>query len=64
MTIFHSQFGEYWPLISTVYTKLGGKNIQQNGTVEVQRYECRLRKSNKNGKAPLPQTINNGAIKM
>jgi hypothetical protein len=56
ITISHSQFEEYWPLISTVYTK-------QNGTVEVQRYEGHLRKSKRNGKAPLPKTIDNGAIK-
>jgi hypothetical protein len=28
----------------TVYTKIGVKLIQQNGTVEVQKYECRLGK--------------------
>jgi hypothetical protein len=32
------------PLSAGAYTKIGGKPIQQNGTVEVQKYECRLRK--------------------
>ena len=39
----------YWPLISTVYTKIGGLLLQKNGTIEVQNYECRLRKSKKPG---------------
>jgi hypothetical protein len=63
ITTSQSLFEEYWPLISSVYTKLGGKLIQQNGTVEVQKYECRLRKSKKTGKAPPPKTIGNGGIK-
>ena len=47
-----SEFDEYWPLISTVYTKIGGLLLQQNGEVQVQKYECRLRKSKKGGKPP------------
>ena len=47
-----SEFGEYWPLVSTVYTKIGGLLLQQNGELEVQKYECRLRKSKKGRKPP------------
>ena len=47
-----SEFDEYWPLISAVYTKIGGLLLQQNGEVQVQKYECRLRKSKKGGKPP------------
>jgi hypothetical protein len=43
------QFDTYWPLTDAVWTKIGGKTQQQNGTVEVQHYECRLRKSKKTG---------------
>jgi hypothetical protein len=39
------------------------KLYQQNGKVEVQKYECRLCKSKKNGKAHPPKTIDNGGIK-
>jgi len=45
------EFDAYWPLVSTVYTKIGGALTQQNGDVVVQKYECRLRKSKKGGKA-------------
>ena len=47
-----SEFDEYWPLMSTVYTKTGGLLLQQNGELEVQKYECHLRKSKKGGKPP------------
>ena len=30
-----SEFDEYWPLMSTVYTKIGGLLLQQNGELEV-----------------------------
>jgi len=43
------EFDEYWPLVDSVWTKIGGSTIQRNGTVEVQHYECRLRKSKKTG---------------
>ena len=46
------EFDAYWPLVSTVYTKIGGALTQQNGDVVVQKYECRLRKSKKGGKGP------------
>lgn len=57
-TLFHlekpveltqQQFDEYWPLVDTVWTKIGGNTIQRGGTVRVQHYECRLRKSKKTG---------------
>ena len=44
------EFDAYWPLVST---KIGGVLKQQNGDVEVQKYECRLRKS-KTGSRPPP----------
>ena len=50
--MIESEFDEYWPLISTVYTKIGGLLLQQNGELEVQKYKCRLRKSKKGGKPP------------
>ena len=46
------EFDEYWPLLSTVYTKIGGLFVQQNVEVEVQKYEYRRRKSKKGGKPP------------
>ena len=45
-------FDTYCPLIST---NLSGCISQRNGEVTVQRYECRLRKSKKGGKPPLPK---------
>ena len=41
------EFDEYWPLLSTVFTKIGALFVQQNGEVEVQKYEYRRRKSKK-----------------
>jgi hypothetical protein len=46
------EFDTYWPLVSTVYMKIGGVLTQQRGDVLVQKYECQLRKSKKGGKAP------------
>ena len=43
------QFDEYWPLVDTVWTKIGGSTVQRGGTIRVQHYECRLRKSKKTG---------------
>ncbi|KAI5852368.1 hypothetical protein BZA05DRAFT_418644 [Tricharina praecox] len=52
------EFDVYWPLVSTVYTKLGGNLSQQNGGVEVQKYECRLRKSKTGSrKSPLKDGV-------
>ena len=50
--MIESEFDKHWPLISTVYTKIGGLLLQQNGELEVQKYKCRLRKSKKGGKPP------------
>ena len=55
VTLTAEQFDLYWPMTSTVYTKIGGLLLQQNGTVEVQKYECRLRKSKKGGNPPVPK---------
>lgn len=43
------QFAEYWPLVDTVWTKIGGSTVQRHGAIRVQHYECRLRKSKKTG---------------
>jgi hypothetical protein len=52
MLLSVAEFDLYWPLISTVYTKIGGLLVQQSGTVHVQKYECRLRKSKTGSKRP------------
>ncbi|KAF8448199.1 hypothetical protein BGX38DRAFT_1260228 [Terfezia claveryi] len=44
-------FGEVWPYVDSVYTKLQSELLQAYGTVRVQKYECRLRKSKKSGTA-------------
>jgi len=41
------QFDEGWPYVDSVYTKLALEMLQCNGTMRVQKYECRLRKSSK-----------------
>jgi hypothetical protein len=58
ITLPYSEFEKYWPLVNTVFTKSRGLLLQQNNTVEVQKYECRLRKSKKPGKAPPSQNPN------
>ena len=58
ITLPCGEFERNWPLVNTVYTKIGGLLPQQNGTVEVQKYECRLRKSKKQGRDPPPQNPN------
>jgi hypothetical protein len=55
IVLMAEEFDIYWPLISTVYTKLSGCTSQQNSEVTVQRYECRLRKSKKGSKPPPPK---------
>ena len=40
-------FNEVWPYIDSVYMKLQSELLQCNGTMRVQKYECRLRKSTK-----------------
>ena len=41
------KFNKVWPYVNSVYGILRGEEIQYNGTVKVQKYECRLRKSAK-----------------
>lgn len=45
------KFDEVWPYVDSVYTKLQSELLQCNGTMRVQKYECRLRKSSKSGTA-------------
>jgi len=44
-------FSTYWPLVDSVYTKLGVRLLRRNNTAEVQKYESRLRKRRKSGTA-------------
>ncbi|KAF8418741.1 hypothetical protein EV426DRAFT_618294 [Tirmania nivea] len=45
------KFNEIWPYVDTVYRTLRGEVLQCNGTLRVQKYECRLRKSIKSSTA-------------
>ncbi|KAF8433176.1 hypothetical protein BGX38DRAFT_211774 [Terfezia claveryi] len=45
------KFNEIWPYIDSVYATLRGEVLQCNGTLRVQKYECRLRKSSKSSTA-------------
>jgi len=45
------EYNTYWPMVDSVYKKFGGNLRQKKGTVEVQKYEYRLRKSQKSGTA-------------
>ena len=47
VTMSSDTFSETWPYVDSVYTKLRGEELQAYGTVRVQKYECRLRKSKK-----------------
>ena len=40
-------FDEAWRYVDSVYTTLRGEDLRAYGTVRVQKYECRLRKSKK-----------------
>jgi len=40
-------FDEMWPYVDLVYSKLQQELLQAHGTVHVQKYECRPRKSKK-----------------
>ncbi|RPB25197.1 hypothetical protein L211DRAFT_836521 [Terfezia boudieri ATCC MYA-4762] len=51
VTMSPEVFGEAWPYVDSVYTKLQSELLQAYGTVRVQKYECRLRKSKKSGTA-------------
>jgi len=41
------EFDEFWPLVDTVWTKIGGNTTLRQGTIQVQHHECGLRKSKK-----------------
>ena len=58
ITLPCGEFERHWSLVNAVCTGTGGLVPQQNGTVEVQKYECRLRKSEKQGRAPPSQNPN------
>ena len=47
VTMSPEMFDEAWPYVDSVYTKLQSELLQAQGTVRVQKYECRLRKSKK-----------------
>ena len=51
ITLPPEKFDEIWPLVDSVYSKTQGELLQNNGTVRVQKYECRLRKSTKSSTA-------------
>ena len=46
-----AKFEEVWPYVDSVYRTLRGVELKCNGTIRVQKYECRLRKSSKSGTA-------------
>ncbi|KAF8446829.1 hypothetical protein BGX38DRAFT_1330659 [Terfezia claveryi] len=45
VTISPETFDTVWPYVDSVYTKFQSELLQAYGTVRVQKYECRLRKS-------------------
>jgi len=45
------KFDEIWLYVDSVYLKLQSELLQAGGTIRVQKYECRLRKSRKSGTA-------------
>ncbi|KAF8420376.1 hypothetical protein EV426DRAFT_243477 [Tirmania nivea] len=45
------KFNEIWPYVDTVYRTLRGEVLRCNGTLRVQKYECRLCKSIKSSTA-------------
>ena len=47
VTMSPEMFDEMWPYVDSVYTKMHQELLQKNGTIRVQKYECRLRKSKK-----------------
>jgi len=47
VTMSPKTFDEVWLYVDSVYTKLQQELLQAHGTVGVQKYECRLRKSKK-----------------
>ncbi|KAF8418738.1 hypothetical protein EV426DRAFT_574717 [Tirmania nivea] len=51
VTISPQIFDKIWPYVDSVYSKLQQELLQAYGTVRVQKYECRLRKSKKSSMA-------------
>ena len=49
VTLLPEKFDEFWPFVDSVYSKLQQELLQNNGTIRVQDYECRVRKSRKSG---------------
>ena len=47
VVISADKFNEVWPYVDSVYRTLRGEELKCNGTLKVQKYECRLRKSAK-----------------
>jgi len=47
VTMSPEMFDEAWLYVDSVYTKLQSELLQAQGTVRVQKHECRLRKSKK-----------------
>ncbi|KAF8419735.1 hypothetical protein EV426DRAFT_676556 [Tirmania nivea] len=45
VTVSPETFDNVWPYVDSVYTKLRSGLLQAYGTVRIQKYECRLRKS-------------------
>ncbi|KAF8451341.1 hypothetical protein BGX38DRAFT_1269591 [Terfezia claveryi] len=56
VTIPPQIFDEIWPYVDSVYSKLQQELLQAYGTVRVQKYECRLRKSRKSSVAQVADT--------
>lgn len=57
------KFDEVWPYVDSVYRTLRGVELKCNGTVKVQKYECRLRKSSKSGTAKVTLLVDGKIIK-
>ncbi|KAF8425213.1 hypothetical protein EV426DRAFT_573443 [Tirmania nivea] len=55
VTIPTEKFDEIWPYVDSVYTSLSGEVLQCNGTIQVRKYECRLRKSTKSSTAKVTE---------
>ena len=51
VSISLEKFNQVWPFVDSVYTKLQQELLQNNGTIRVQKYGCRLRKSRKSNTA-------------
>ncbi|KAF8428782.1 hypothetical protein EV426DRAFT_585898 [Tirmania nivea] len=63
VTISPQIFDEIWPYVDSVYSKLQQELLQAYGTVRVQKYECRLRKSRKSSVAQVSADTDGKVIK-